>query len=139
MDQERHDMSIQLHQILPNFTKVLEHVFRNTYEINVSISKLALREYSAISTVEYKGASKPNSSQLSPNMRPFFALISAMTFAGLASATRFYEPFPPKVCNNRTITGPDLEAKQQAALADFAHLYIDLHDIQTAYDRWVPG
>lgn len=48
------------------------------------------------------------------------------------------EHFPPKVCNNRT-RGPDLEVQQQAALADFAHLYVDLHDVQTAFDRWVPG
>ncbi|KJA14154.1 hypothetical protein HYPSUDRAFT_150744 [Hypholoma sublateritium FD-334 SS-4] len=71
-------------------------------------------------------------------MHPFFALISALALALVASATSSYEGFPPAVCNNRT-TGPNLEVKQQAALADFAHLYIDLHDIQTAYDRWVPG
>ncbi|EAU87870.1 hypothetical protein CC1G_01517 [Coprinopsis cinerea okayama7 len=47
-------------------------------------------------------------------------------------------PWPPTVCNP-TDAGPGLQARQQAALADFAYLFFDLHDVQTAFDRWVPG
>lgn len=66
----------------------------------------------------------------------FACAFSLSSLVGAASATK--ERFPPKVCNNRT-RGPDLEKQQQAALADFAHLYVDLQDVQTAFDRWVPG
>jgi len=67
----------------------------------------------------------------------FYAFSSfALLVAAVAASSK--EKFPPKVCNNKE-RGPDLEAKQQAALADFAHLYVDLQDVQTAFDRWVPG
>ncbi|KAF4619581.1 hypothetical protein D9613_004827 [Agrocybe pediades] len=63
----------------------------------------------------------------------------ALSYALLvASTVTPFEKFPPKVCNNKE-RGPDLQAKQQAALEDFAHLYVDLQDVQTAFDRWVPG
>ncbi|KAH9481072.1 hypothetical protein JR316_0005591 [Psilocybe cubensis] len=78
-------------------------------------------------------------------MRSSLFLYSVFAFAYallLASASASVPPrggFPPNfVCNNRT-RGPDLEKQQQAALADFAHLYVDLQDVQTAFDRWVPG
>ncbi|EAU82488.1 hypothetical protein CC1G_08239 [Coprinopsis cinerea okayama7 len=47
-------------------------------------------------------------------------------------------PWPPKVCDY-TAKGPHLEAKQQAALADFARLYVVANDINTAFNRWIPG
>ncbi|TFK18621.1 hypothetical protein FA15DRAFT_565058, partial [Coprinopsis marcescibilis] len=48
-------------------------------------------------------------------------------------------PLPKaKVCNPDA-RGPNLEAKQRAAFADYVHLLVDLDDPQTAFDRYVPG
>ncbi|TFK21439.1 hypothetical protein FA15DRAFT_688754 [Coprinopsis marcescibilis] len=46
--------------------------------------------------------------------------------------------WPPAVCNPNE-SGPHLQARQQAALDDFARLYFVERDIDTAFDRWVPG
>ncbi|EAU82489.1 hypothetical protein CC1G_08240 [Coprinopsis cinerea okayama7 len=47
-------------------------------------------------------------------------------------------PWPPAVCNPNE-RGPHLQARQQAALADWAVLFYENEDIIGSFDRWIPG
>ncbi|KAJ2933196.1 hypothetical protein H1R20_g3897, partial [Candolleomyces eurysporus] len=47
-------------------------------------------------------------------------------------------PKPPKVCD-RNAKGKDLAQKQYEALADYANLFVFKQDVQTSFDRYVPG
>jgi predicted SnoaL-like aldol condensation-catalyzing enzyme len=47
-------------------------------------------------------------------------------------------PKPPRVCNPNT-KGNDLGQKQYEALADYANLFVFKQDVQTSFDRYVPG
>jgi hypothetical protein len=48
------------------------------------------------------------------------------------------KPKPPKVCDPK-YNKADLAQKQYEAVADFADLFVNKHDVLTAFNRWVPG
>ena len=48
------------------------------------------------------------------------------------------KPKPPKVCDPK-YKKADLAQKQYEAVADFADLFVNKHDVLTAFNRWVPG
>ncbi|TFK16847.1 hypothetical protein FA15DRAFT_739274 [Coprinopsis marcescibilis] len=73
-------------------------------------------------------------------MRLFSTILTVCSLAAVASASSVNgRPRPgPQVCDPKA-RGPKLEAKQQEAMAGFAHLFLGKHDVKAAYDRYVPG
>ncbi|KAF6749134.1 hypothetical protein DFP72DRAFT_914719 [Ephemerocybe angulata] len=63
----------------------------------------------------------------------YFAAVLLCATSALAKP-----PSKPKVCSTKE-KGPDLEEKQQEALAGFAHLFLDKQDVKAAFDTYVPG
>ena len=64
---------------------------------------------------------------------PFFALL-VITLSVTATPPPIVKP----KCNPRE-RGRDLEAKQRAAIKDFAHIFLVEKDAKKAFDAYIPG
>lgn len=47
-------------------------------------------------------------------------------------------PKPRQICNPNA-SGRNLQKQQQEAMEDFADLFVNQHDVQTAFDTYTPG
>ena len=67
-------------------------------------------------------------------LKSCLVLLAPLLSAILASAF----PAPKPVCN-ASASGKGLQAAQQAAIDDFAHIILELKDAHAAFDKYAPG